>query len=39
LSFRAAYIDSKNKDARGRYENVESALGSSALKGAALGAK
>ena len=35
----AAYIDSKNKDARGRYENVESAVGSSALKGAALGAK
>jgi len=35
----AAYIDSKNKDARGRYENVESAVGSSALKGAALGSK
>jgi hypothetical protein len=35
----AAYIDSKNKDARGRYENVESSVGSSALKGAALGTK
>jgi len=35
----AAYIDSKNKDARGRYKNVESSVGSSALKGAALGTK
>mgnify|MGYP003647497884 CR=1 FL=1 len=35
----ASYIDSKNKDARGRYKNVESAVGSSALKGAATGAQ
>lgn len=35
----ASYIDSKSKDPRGRYKNVESAVGSSALKGAAFGAK
>ncbi|MFY8248384.1 MAG: hypothetical protein ACOVJ5_01645, partial [Gloeomargaritales cyanobacterium] len=35
----AAYIDSKNKDARGRYKSKDAAMGSSALKGTALGTK
>jgi hypothetical protein len=30
-------IDNKNKDARGRYKSQEAAMGSSAIKGAALG--
>ena len=35
----AAYIDSKNKDARGRFKSKDAAMGSSALKGTALGTK
>jgi len=35
----AAYVDSKNKDAMGRYTSKDAAMGSSTLKGAAIGAK
>jgi len=35
----ASAIDSKNKDARGRYTSTEAAVGSSALKGAGMGAQ
>jgi len=35
----AAYIDSKNKDTRGRFKSKDAAMGSSALKGTALGTK